>query len=227
MHKLGFGKEIFERPKEEFKMTKTTLYIVRHGQTEWNIQKRMKGHQDSSLSELGELQAKWLHEKLGNIYFDTIYASSSLRTVRTAEIIRGNREKPIIASDKFKEINLGKWEGQIQENVEKEDPERFQSFWKTPHLFKGNNGESFVDVQNRVLPELKEIIDNQVGANILVVTHTVVVKTIMSHFEGRPLSDIWNPPYIHPACLCQVEIEEDKPTIRLHGDISHYKQQIG
>jgi probable phosphoglycerate mutase len=77
-----------------------------------------------------------------------------------------------------------------------------------------------------VLPEFKEIVRNHNGKNILIVTHTVVVKILMAYFEGRALSDIWNPPYIHPACLCKVEIEEDKPIICLHGDISHYKQQI-
>lgn len=207
-------------------MHKTTLYIVRHGQTEWNVQKRMQGHKDSPLSELGELQAKWLYESLSKIEFDGIYTSSSLRAVRTAEIITGNQKGPIIKSDQLKEINLGEWEGQIQGDIEKKDQDRFDSFWKTPHLFKLNTGESFVEVQNRVLPEIQDIVKNNIGSNILIVTHTVVVKIIMAYFEGRPLSDIWNPPYIHPACLCKVEIEEDKPTICLHGDISHYKQQI-
>jgi probable phosphoglycerate mutase len=181
-------------------MQKTSLYIVRHGQTEWNVQKRMQGHKDSALTELGESQAQWLYESLSNVEFDGIYTSSSLRAVRTAEIISGKQKVPITRSDQLKEINLGEWEGQIQEDIEKKDPERFESFWKTPHLFKLSSGESFVEVQNRVLPELKDIVSNHIGTNILMVTHTVVVKILMAYFEGRALSDIWNPPYIHPAC---------------------------
>ncbi|WP_418300897.1 histidine phosphatase family protein [Lysinibacillus fusiformis] len=207
-------------------MQKTTLYIVRHGQTEWNVQKKMQGHKDSALTELGESQAQWLYESLNNVEFDGIYTSSSLRAVRTAEIISGEQKVAIIRSDQLKEINLGEWEGQIQEDIEKKDPERFKSFWKTPHLFKLNSGESFIEVQNRVLPELKDIISNHIGRNILIVTHTVVVKILMAYFEERALSDIWNPPYIHPTSLCKVVIEEDQPFICLHGDISHYKQQI-
>ena len=207
-------------------MSKTTLYIVRHGQTEWNVQKRMQGHKDSPLMELGVLQAQWLYESLSNLEFDGIYTSSSLRAVKTAEIISGEQKEKIVKSDQLKEINLGKWEGQILADIEKKDPKGFESFWKTPHQFKLNSAESFFDVQNRVLPEIKNIVRNHLGGNILVVTHTVVVKILMAYFEGRTLSDLWNPPYIHPACLCKVEIEEEKPIICLHGDISHYKQQI-
>ncbi|MGC4378580.1 histidine phosphatase family protein [Fictibacillus sp. Mic-4] len=206
-------------------MPKTTLYIVRHGQTEWNVEKRMQGRKDSPLTELGEWQARWLSEALAPIKFDEIYSSSSGRAVKTAEIISGKPKDQIKVTDQLKEMHLGVWEGEIQATIQENDQKRFSSFWNDPEQFEANGGESFIDVQKRVLPELQRIITNHTGKNILIVTHTVIIKILMAYFEERPLSKLWDPPYIHPACLCKVELEEGKHRICLHGDISHYKHE--
>lgn len=180
-------------------MTKKTLYIVRHGQTEWNVQKRMQGHQDSALTLLGEQQAQWLGNTLDSVNFDCIYTSPSTRAVRTAEIIDGKAKTPIIKTDLLKEINLGKWEGQKQEDIKKQDPEQFDAFWETPHLFQANSGESLTDVQDRVLPKIKDIIDHHKGTDILIVTHTVVVKIVMAYFENRAFRYL-EPP-LYSSCM--------------------------
>jgi phosphoserine phosphatase len=76
------------------------------------------------------------------------------------------------------------------------------------------------------LAKLNEILREYTGKSVLIVTHTVVLKVLMAYFEGRPLDKIWNPPYIHPACLCKVEVVDDQIHIVLHGDISHYKEEV-
>ncbi|MED5016752.1 histidine phosphatase family protein [Paenibacillus chibensis] len=203
--------------------SKTLIYLVRHGETEWNVDHRMQGHQDSPLTELGVKQAEWLGESLRNEPIDIVYSSSSRRAYRTAEIIKGDREIDIHTLDEFKEINLGIWEGKTQAEVKANDPEQFHYFWNDPAEYKVQGSETFEDVFNRVMNGLNQIIQNNEGRSILLVTHTVVVKLIMSYFEGRPMKDLWNPPYIHPACLCKIAIEGGKPEILLHGDITHYK----
>lgn len=90
----------------------TTIYLVRHGQTEWNVLHRFQGHMDSPLTKLGIQQAEWLGEALQHDPIDLIYSSTSNRAFHTAEIIRGNRDVAVTACDEFKEINLGVWEGQ-------------------------------------------------------------------------------------------------------------------
>jgi probable phosphoglycerate mutase len=82
----------------------TNLYITRHGQTEWNVQGRLQGHLDSPLTELGVIQAEQLADSLVNVEFDVIYSSPSLRTVRTADMIRGERPIDITIEDKLREI---------------------------------------------------------------------------------------------------------------------------
>jgi probable phosphoglycerate mutase len=69
-------------------MKKTVLFLTRHGQTEWNLQKRMQGHQNSALTTLGEQQAEWLRERLEGENLGAIYSSISPRALHTAQILR-------------------------------------------------------------------------------------------------------------------------------------------
>ncbi|WMT43012.1 histidine phosphatase family protein [Paenibacillus sp. D2_2] len=205
---------------------KTHIYIVRHGQTEWNVKHRMQGHQDSPLTDLGVEQAKWLGEALQNEPIDVIYASSSPRASRTAELIRADREIDIFETDDFKEINLGAWEGMTQDEIEVVYPDQMEYFWKDPGRFGVSGSETYQEVFNRAHKKLTEIVREHEGKTILIATHTVVVKLLMGYFEGRTLQKLWDLPYIHPACLCKVSYEGDSWEIQLHGDISHYKNTV-
>lgn len=204
---------------------KTKIYLVRHGQTEWNVKHKFQGHQDSPLTDMGIKQAQWLEEAIRNEQIDMIYSSSSLRARRTAEIIRGTREIDIIESDDLREINLGIWEGRTQDEVKELYLEAFNDFWDNPEKFKVENSETFRQVSDRAINMMRQTVNDNQGKSILIVTHTVVVKLIMAYFEGRQMKELWNPPYIHPACLCKVEVDGDQSRIILHGDISHYKEE--
>ncbi len=203
----------------------TTIFLTRHGQTEWNILKKFQGHNDSALTELGINQAKWLGEALRDEKIDLIYSSSSLRTLRTAELLAEGRDIPIEACDELMELNLGVWEGLNQEEAKNSDPLQFSNFWNDPNSFKVQHSETFQEVSKRAVNKLQQIITENSGKSILLVTHTVVVKLIMAYFEKRELKDLWNPPYIHPTCLCKIEISQDRHSIILHGDITHYKEE--
>src|SRR6266700_1656919 len=205
-------------------MRKTTLYITRHGQTEWNVARIMQGHHDSPLTELGVSQAIWLSEALSHINFAAIYSSSTLRARRTAEIIRRQRSIEVVAHDHLREVYMGDWEGRKSSELEERYLDEFSAFWNTPHLFKSTSGgESYYDLQERVLPLLKEIIARHEGEEILIVTHAGTLKLMLGYFGERPLADLWKPPIIEPTGLCKVVIEDNIPTIELYGDISHYR----
>jgi broad specificity phosphatase PhoE len=194
----------------------------RHGETEWNVEKRMQGHQDSPLTEKGVHQGQSLGQSLNAINFAAIYSSSSPRAVQTAELIRNQKSTIIELEDDLREIFLGSWEG--QNNIEQAHPEDYYSFWNMPHIYSPKNGgESYREVQNRVLPLIREIIDNHKGEEVLVVSHTVTLKLIMSYFEGRSLEKLWELPYLYPTSLSKVAITNNYPTIELYADVSHFK----
>ena len=114
---------------------KTTVYVTRHGETEWNVAKRMQGRKNSALTENGILQAKQLGERMKDLSIHAIYSSPSERTLHTAELIKGERDIPIIADEHFYEISMGIWEGQTIDDIERQYPDDIQLFWYEPHLF--------------------------------------------------------------------------------------------
>lgn len=203
---------------------KTTLYLTRHGETEWNVEGRLQGHKDSPLTLLGRQQAEWLGKSLHNIRFDAIYCSSSQRACHTAKIIRGPRELTINACDSLKEINMGTWEGRSRAELESTCHEEHSIFWNTPHLYRPqNNGESFIQLRERIIPAIKEIITQHKGDHILIVTHAIALKVVMAHFKGDSLEHLWTPPIIQPASLSKVSVNDAEAIIEQYGDVSHYQ----
>ncbi|WP_063847511.1 histidine phosphatase family protein [Bacillus sp. FJAT-28004] len=203
---------------------KTTLFLTRHGETEWNVEGKLQGHMDSPLTLLGKQQARWLRSSLMDIHFDAIYSSTSKRAFHTAEIIRDKQEFDIIACDNLMEINLGTWEGQKRIDIENTCLDEHNTFWNTPHLYEPkNDGESFTKLQDRIIAAIKEIVSKHKGSSILIVTHAIALKVIMAHFRGETLEKLWTPPIIHPTALNKVTIDESEYNIELYGDISHYQ----
>ncbi|MDI2588521.1 histidine phosphatase family protein [Psychrobacillus sp. NEAU-3TGS] len=202
-----------------------TLYITRHGETVWNTQKRMQGWCDSQLTENGISNALSLGNRLKEIHFDAIYTSPSRRTVSTAYLIKGEREIPIIPEENLREINMGEWEGQTLSALEDKYPEKFYSFWHTPHLYKSVNGENFDELKKRVLQAISSIQEKNREGNVLIVTHSIVIKTLLAFFKDYPLEKLWEPPYIKDTSLTIVELSGKENNIVLEGDLSH--RQIG
>ncbi len=199
------------------------LYLTRHGQTLWNLEGRFQGWNDSPLSEKGKSNAKALGERLKDICFYEVYSSSVGRAMDTACIISGIDSKQLIQDDDLREINLGSWEGKSVKEVKEKFPKEYDDFWHNPHLYKRVGSESYYDVQKRALKSINKIIDKNKNTerNILVVTHTITLKTIMAYFENRDFKNLWDAPFIYDTSLSLVEINNNRSKIILHGDISH------
>lgn len=205
-------------------MKETTLYVVRHGQTEWNLEKRLQGHQDSPLTQLGKEQASQLCHRLGATHIDMIYCSESKRTRDTANLIKGSRAIPVVIKPEFKELNLGAWEGLQHHQVIAQEPESWDHFWHSPHLYVPNEkGESYQQLKERAIPAVEKIISEQQGKTILIVTHQITTKMIMSYFQQRGIDETFHTAVIAPTSLSKISIQDGIPTVLLHGDTSHYK----
>lgn len=205
-------------------MKKTTLYVVRHGQTEWNLEKRLQGHQDSPLTQLGREQASQLCNRLRNEDIDMIYCSESKRTRDTADLIKGSRSIPVVLKQEFKELNLGDWEGLQHHEVIDQEPESWDHFWNSPHLYVPNEkGESYQQLKDRAIPVVEKIINEQQGKTILIVTHQITTKMIMSYFQQREIDENFHTAVIAPTSLSKISIQDGSATVLLHGDTSHYK----
>ena len=199
------------------------LYIIRHGQTEWNTQKRLQGWNNSSLTQKGVLDAENLSQRLKDINFDYIYSSIQKRAIDTANIIRNNRKLDIIKLDGLKEIGFGKWEGMEIGEIQDKYKEEFDIYLNRPHLYKPTqNGESYEDIFKRVKISLEEILKNK-GKNVLVVSHGVTLKVLTSIIKEIPLEEMHSLPIHRGTALNICEVKNDKIEFVLEGDTSHMR----
>lgn len=195
------------------------LYIVRHGETEWNKAKKLQGWKNSNLTEKGIKGAKLLSKRLQNVNFDYVYSSPQTRALDTARYIKKDDEKLIIL-DEIKEMGFGDWEGLEKEKLEKLYEEEYYNFWNRPHLYKTSSGETFEKLKTRVEIGINKIIENG-GENILLVSHGVVIKTIQAMVKGYSLEKFWTPPFLENTSLTLLELQDDKLNIILDADTSH------
>lgn len=200
------------------------LYLTRHGQTEWNLQRRLQGWKNSNLTSKGRKEAVLLGERLKSVDLDIIFSSSSMRAVETAEIIARDRDIEIKLEDNLREIHSGKWEGNSLSDIEKLFPEEYYIYQNAPHLYEANNGgETFFQVQKRAISVINRIIYEDKYENVLIITHGVTVRVVMAYFENYPMKKLWETPHINNTSLTLIEIDEKNINIPLYGDISHLK----
>ncbi|MEW9095715.1 MAG: histidine phosphatase family protein [Clostridiaceae bacterium] len=204
----------------------TNLYLTRHGETLWNTQGRMQGWKDSPLTDKGVLQAELLGEKLNDLDIDIIYSSPIGRASHTAQILRGNKNILIEFDDRLREINMGKWEGMLQEDIENIYKEELYNFWNRPHMYKPIEGETFNNIINRTTTFIEEIVDKHRGKNILVVTHTIALRSMLAYIENKDLEKFWDDIFIHPTSLTMIRIGDNVKEITLKADISHFNKEL-
>ncbi len=162
----------------------TEIYLTRHGQTLWNLEKRLQGQGDSPLTEAGIEGAKLLGERLKDIELDVIYSSPINRALQTAKLIKGERDIKLVEEEGLMEINFGEYEGHTEEEMLSLG--RGQEISK---IFNGKmdvvppKGESLRMVYSRVKDTLDEILSREKGKKILIVTHGTTLKTIVSYFR--------------------------------------------
>jgi broad specificity phosphatase PhoE len=199
---------------------RTEIYFVRHGQTEWNIERRYQGWGDSPLTEQGINQAKALSKHIENIHFDAFYCSPRGRAQETAKLIRGKRNLEIITVVDFQEINVGKFEGCLYDEMKNENPELYDGFWTSPDKYLPETGESFTDVGNRTYPALLKLVKSHPGQRILIVSHAVAIKSILNKITGLPLQRFWENKLFQTS-LSIVEHENGEFSIKKYGSTEH------
>lgn len=187
-------------------MSHKRIHLIRHGQTDWNREKRVQGRSESTLTPEGRAQAESLRPLLQAWSFGQIHSSSSERTRQTAELLFPEHTGRIQYCDRLREIFLGPWEGRLHTEVREQDPEMFEAFWHRPDRFSLAGAETFEQVQQRAVNRFREIVEAEPTGDIAIVSHGVWIKTLLCHLESRPLGRLWEPPLMHNCAHSIVEI---------------------
>ncbi|MCF8012364.1 MAG: alpha-ribazole phosphatase [Clostridiales bacterium] len=167
------------------------IYLVRHGQTDWNAKMRFQGQTDIHLAEKGREQAAALARRLEKENFAGIYSSDLTRAYETAEIIARSHNLLVQQKPAFREINFGSWEGLTFQEIQENFSEEATDWWERPLYTRIPDGESLHDVVKRSMDVLHDICKKHNGQKILIVSHGGVVRSIISTVLGIDLNEYW------------------------------------
>lgn len=169
------------------------LWLVRHGQTDWNLTGRWQGQASDApgLNETGRKQASVASEKMKGVEISAIYSSDLLRAKQTAEAIAVSLELPVILEPRLREINLGAWEGMFSEDIEAQYPQELADRARDPFHTPAPNGESPYEVAERVLKAVNEIADRHRDESVLIVAHGISLAVIICHAEEFPVEGVY------------------------------------
>ena len=174
---------------------KMELYIVRHGTTNWNVQKRFQGTTDIELNSNGRKLASELGKRLDHVDFDCIYSSPLIRAYETACLIRGHKTYPIIRDKMLTEISFGESEGiPYNEWINTELPRKY--FFTRPEKYVPPvGGETLNSVCNRTREFVKTVIEpinakNQ-NARVMIVAHGALLAAMMCYLDNHGIENFW------------------------------------
>jgi len=140
------------------------IYYVRHGLTDWNVQKKLQGLVDTDLNEQGREQARELRSKLADKEIDVVLVSPLKRAAQTAEIINEGRDLPVVRIEGLHERDFGEFEGNIK-------GQWYEDFWNWNKNLKYQKAENVRDFFDRINNVIDEILTKYHDKNILIVAH--------------------------------------------------------
>lgn len=199
------------------------LYIIRHGETEWNVLKRFQGRSDIPLNDEGRRLAGITAHALADVPFTRVFTSPLKRAFETAMIIKGSRDIPVIEEPRIIEIGFGEYEGLCcgEDNYNIPDPE-FMNFFDKPQAYKPPKGaESIAELRQRTADFFEELAHNKAMEDeiILVSTHGAALRGILSHINNIGIEDFWRGGVHRNCAVTIVDLENGKASIIDEGKV--------
>lgn len=153
------------------------IYIIRHGQTDWNLSRRLQGHNSVPLNETGRQEAEKARKKINSLKIDKIISSDLLRARQTAEIVNKDLCKNLFLDSRLRSVNYGMLDGRYIPEISKEEWAIYNS---TPEKFAAESVES-------VFWRIKSFFDEQFSRkeNVLVVAHGGTLRILSYYLSNR------------------------------------------
>jgi broad specificity phosphatase PhoE len=193
------------------------LFLIRHGQTTWNVEHRLPGQLPGiELTDTGREQAKRLAQALKTVPLTAIICSPLERTIETARYIAEGRNLTIQLEPDLMDIDLGRWTGQDRDELSQHDPV-WQAFLRNP-LVGPEGVETFPAVEKRAVAAVKRWLQKEsTGACPAFVTHSDVIKLLIAHYEGLEVGKVRRL-VIENASVSVIELQtEHRPRIHAVG----------
>ncbi len=169
----------------------TRLLLVRHGETDFNAQKRFQGQMDITLNANGRCQAIALAKKLTNEHIDIVVSSDLKRASETAAIVMADRAVEIVCDGRLRELNFGTWEGMTYAEIQASDPQALATWEGDLMYIAPPGGETVSQFSSRVRSVLRAIQAKYTGQTILIVAHGGVLQLVLCTLLGLSAERFW------------------------------------
>lgn len=198
------------------------LYLIRHGETDWNKMGLIQGSSDIPLNEYGRELAKITAEALKDIKYDKVYASPYIRAYETAQILCKHQDISIIKDSRIKEFGFGEFEGMSIEMLRTD--QKYGDFWKCfshPEEYQAKNGaESYKDFLNRLRSFMDEVIfpNQDVVQTMLISAHGAVIRGILHFAKNESLKNLWKT-HQKNCCVNILDVKNNSFTLIEEGKL--------
>jgi probable phosphoglycerate mutase len=198
----------------------TRFVIIRHGETQWNLEGRYMGHLDSPLSALGELQAKRLAERCSSISFDALYSSDLGRAASTAWFIGRECRKEVLFDQGLRERNMGIFEGLTVTEMNLRYPNERAEYERVGESYIIPSGESAAQRIAIALQCLDKLATRHLNETVVVVTHGGVLMGLFESVLGLPFGSADRYRRLNAAWNV-FSRESDRWILEAWGDVAH------
>ena len=200
----------------------TVLYLMRHGQTAWNVEEVFRGRADVPLDDTGHRQAQALALALTGESVAAVYASPLSRAALTAAPIAEAHDLKVEFDGRLTDLDFGAWEGKPLSEVRRAWPDLFAQWERAPGTVSFPGGESLPIVRARAAAAIEELAETHAGKTVAVVSHRVVTKVLICHVLGLDDSHFWQIRQ-DTACINRLERTGGKWVIVAMNDVCHLR----
>lgn len=198
----------------------TELILVRHGETDWNAERRIQGHLDIPLNSTGLAQAQAVGERFRDLDIDVLMSSDLRRAMQTVAPISARHELPVSSEVRLRERNLGVLQGKTVEEAQQLVPEAFKVFRSRAEDAVLAEGESLAAFAARAIEALTALTQKHQGKRIVAVTHGGVLDITYRHATGMPLAAPRTFP-IHNASVSSFRCNGSEFELVSWSDVGH------
>ena len=200
----------------------TKVYLVRHGQTEWNKKLTFRGRIDIPLNESGHREAEAIAEALKDKNIDAIYTSPLRRSIETAQKTAKYFHLEIVPVQGLIDINYGDWEGLTFNEVKKRYRDKYAKWEERPDLVRFPNGETLDEVRERSFYAFKDILKENPDKSVLIIPRRVINKVLLCALLDLSNSHFWEIKQ-DTGCINLIEYSNNRFVLSMMNETCHLK----
>ena len=198
------------------------LILVRHGETTWNIEMRYQGQTDISLTANGIEQAGKVAQRLADEKIAAVYSSDLSRAFVTAAQIAAVHGLDVLTRRDLREISFGEWGGVAYDSLVLDGGGTGNRLFSHPAEIEIPGGETFFEVQQRMMEALRELAQRHEGQTVVIVSHGAAIRTVLCDVLGMDLNRLWAIRQSNTAVNI-LEVLPQKVLVSLVNDVHHLR----